>query len=634
VSASAQPAIADYALIGDSRSAALVSRDGSIDWLCWPRFDSPSLFARLLDAQRGGHFALRPVGEARAERRYLPGTNVLETTFIAGGGMVRVLDWMPALTEAAKARVLLPFRELSRRVEGVEGAVEMTAEFVPRFDYAAVVPTLRPRGEGCVACSYGPQVLHLRATMPLSVEGPGTARAAFTCRGGERHDLALSYETHTPAVLPRVGGEADWVLAATIDFWRSWSASLCYEGPYREAVLRSALVLKLLAYAPSGGIVAAPTTSLPEQPGGVRNWDYRFCWLRDASFTVAALYDCGFHTEGSAFVDWLLYATRLTHPDLQVLYDVFGESQLPEATLDHLAGYRGARPVRVGNAAHGQLQLDVYGEVLGAIEEYTDRGERLQRDGERLARTLANQVAARWQEPDSGIWEKRSGLHQHVHAKVLAWAALDTALRLVEKGRLRGDRAGREVARWRSARAEIHRTVMERGFAADLGSLVAEYDGRELDASLLAAARVGFLSADDPRLLGTIEAIQRQLAHDDLVLRYRSETTDDGLPPGEGAFLPCSFWLVEALAVAGRVDEAHGIFARLLARANDVGLLAEEALVPSGELTGNFPQALTHIGLLNAALRLERPEARRGDNGGERAASKGLAAAVRPASDR
>ncbi len=603
----AYPPIGDYAIIGDTRSAALISRHGSIDWLCWPRFNSRSVFARMLDANLGGYFEIQPAVPFEAGRRYVDATNVLETTFITSGGRARVLDLMPALTEEKKDRVLLPFRELLRRIECVEGEVPMTVSYVPRPNYGRSVPHLAVRHGDTIACMDGPEVWCLRSDVTMKIVDRGIARAEVTVKAGERHDFALSYETHAPAVYARINGDTDAVIDETLSFWREWSSQLEYDGPYREQVLRSALTLKLMAYAPSGGIVAAPTTSLPELIGGIRNWDYRFCWLRDASFTVAALYDCGFETEGSAFVDWLLYATRLTQPSLQILYDVFGESRLPEAQLHHLDGYRGSRPVRIGNAARDQLQLDVYGEVLGAIEEYTERGATLLHDEKRLACGLAKVVMKRWREPDSGIWEKRGGRKQHVHAKIMCWAALDSAERLAEKGRIDGP-----VDQWRATKDEIKRVVLERGFNRKLNAFVSEFDGEELDASLLYVSRVGFLEGDDPRILGTIDAIRKKLGHDDLILRYRSEKTDDGLPPGEGAFLPCSFWLVEALAIAKRMDEASELFEKLIGRANDLGLLSEEASVPDGDLVGNFPQALTHIGLLNAAIRLQRPIARRG----------------------
>ncbi|HEX7190665.1 MAG TPA: glycoside hydrolase family 15 protein, partial [Thermoanaerobaculia bacterium] len=451
--------IRDYAVIGDSRSAALISRSGSIDWLCWPRFNSRSVFARILDANRGGYFSIQPSVPFETERRYVDATNVLETTFITGGGRARLLDLMPALFEEKKANVLLPFRELLRRIEGIEGEVPMVVMYVPRPNYARAVPELSLRHGDTLACMNGPEVWCLRSDVPMKVVDRGIARAEVRVKRGEKHDFALSYETHAPAVYARINGDSDLVIDETLAFWRKWSSQLQYEGPYRDQVLRSALTLKLMAYAPSGGIVAAPTTSLPELIGGIRNWDYRYCWLRDASFTVAALYDCGFATEGGAFVDWLLYATRLTQPSLQILYDVFGESRLPEAQLDHLDGYRGSRPVRIGNAARDQLQLDVYGEVLGAIEEYTERGETLLHDEQRLACSLAKVVMKRWREPDSGIWEKRGGRKQHVHAKIMAWAALDSAERLAQKGRIDGP-----VDQWRATKDEIKRVVLERGF--------------------------------------------------------------------------------------------------------------------------------------------------------------------------
>jgi GH15 family glucan-1,4-alpha-glucosidase len=581
-----QPPIADYALIGCTRSAALIARDGSIDWLAWPRFDSPSLFARLLDWEHGGYFEIAPAVPFRATRRYVDDTNVLETTFVCDGGKAVLLDLMPVMTEREKASHLTPFRQLLRRIEVLDGEVPFVITYAPRPDYARVTPELAQRRDS-VVFTQASQIFHLRSDVPFTIDG-GNAFARVSLRAGERRDFALGFDDHTPAVLPHLGDEATREVERTLTFWRQWSAQCTYDGPYRDHVVRSALVLKLMTYAPSGAIVAAPTTSLPEHVGGVRNWDYRYCWLRDASFTVGALYDSGFDVEGGAFVNWLLYSTRLTQPRLQILYDVFGEAQIPESELEHLAGYRGSSPVRAGNAARDQFQLDVYAEVLGAIDEHQQRGEPLNRDVRRLITRLAEVVAKRWREPDSGIWEKRSERAQHVHAKIMAWSALDTAERL-------GD------GNWTREKAEIQQLVFERGFSRKQSSFISLLDGDELDASLLYAARVGFIDPHDPRMLGTIDAIRSHLGHDDLLYRYEV-TTEDGLPPGEGAFLACSFWMVEALHLGGREAEAREVFEKLIARCNNVGLLSEECDVETGALLGNFPQALTHIALINAAL--------------------------------
>jgi GH15 family glucan-1,4-alpha-glucosidase len=513
---------------------------------------------------------------------------VLKTTFTTDAGVVRLTDLMPAMSEDEKRHRLIPFRQLLRRIESIEGDVPVVVEYEPRLDYGRVVPKFGTRGNSIYAFD-GPTVLHLRMSSP---------EMRFTLKRGEVRDFALAFDTHTPAVLPQIGDEATNEIERTIAFWRDWISKLTYDGPHRELVERSVFVLKLLSYAPSGAIVAAPTTSLPEAMGGVRNWDYRYCWLRDAGFTVAALNRTGFSVESAAFVDWLLYATRLTHPKLQILYDVFGESRLPESTLDHLDGYRGSKPVRIGNDAAGQFQLDVYGEVLGAAEEHfnDDPETAIVRDARTMLTRVADVVVKRWREPDSGIWEKRSGLQQHTHAKVMAWAALDCAIRLL----------GREE-RWIRERDEIKLMVLAHGFNSRLNSFVSVFDGDELDASLLSIARVGMLDGDDPRMIGTIDAIRAKLGRDELIYRY-DVTTDDGLPPGEGAFLACSFWLVEALILAKRIDEARDIFDKLLARSNDVGLFSEEIDVESGAMAGNFPQALTHIGLINAALRLSEAD--------------------------
>ena len=591
-----QPPISDYAIIGCTRSAALISKGGSIDWLAWPRFDSPSVFARLLDAERGGCFVIRPSIPFDVKRRYIDHSNVLETTFTTEKGVVRLVDLMPVMSEEQKRHRLTPFRQLTRRIECVEGEVPVEVIYQPRPDYARNVPKLEFRRD-LVVCIWGAHVIHLRSDATFSIVERGTATSEFTLHGGESRTFALGYDDHTPAVFPHLdSGNRDETLA----FWKEWSSQLTYDGPYRDAVMRGALTLKLLAYAPSGGIVAAPTTSLPERIGGIRNWDYRYCWLRDASFTVGALYDCGFETEGLAFLDWLLYSTRLTHPSLQILYDVFGESKTPERELAHLAGYRGSRPVRIGNNAHDQFQLDIYGEVLGAMDEASQRGEIFDRDVTRLMKRLVDIVCKRWREPDAGIWEKRGGYQQHIHAKVMAWSALDSAIRLVDRAKLDID-----TTAWRATKDQIRDYVLPEGFDAEMNSFVAVPGEREVDASLLYIARVGFLEPDDPRMLGTIDAIRKNLGRDDLIYRYDTRSTEDGLPTGEGAFLACSFWLVEALALAKRKGEARDVYEKVLARANDVGLFSEEIDPHTGEMVGNFPQALTHIALINAALCLD-----------------------------
>ncbi|PYQ58711.1 MAG: glycoside hydrolase family 15 protein [Acidobacteria bacterium] len=593
------PPIADYAMIGCTRSAALISREGSIDWLCWPRFDSSSIFARILDYQKGGYFSIRPTGDFKTTRRYIENTNVLETTFETLSGTVRLIDLMPVMREEEKRRRLTPFRQILRRIEGISGEVPIEVQFSPRPGYAQTPADLAQRGD-CICCEQLPIVMNLRSDLRFEIEGPD-ASLRFTTKKGERHDFALGFDDHMPAVFPHIGDEASAEIERTAAFWHKWSSQLSYEGKYHDEVLRSALVLKLLTYAPSGAIVAAPTTSLPEKIGGIRNWDYRYCWLRDASFTVAALDDCGFTTEGGAFVHWILYATRLTHPRLQILYDVFGEPRIREKTLK-FEGYRGSAPVRAGNGARNQLQLDVYGEVLGAVEEHLEKEEHpeFSRDVKTLLVRLADRIAKKWPEPDNGIWEKRAERAHHVHGKVMAWVALDCALRLVEKKFIPGDR----VDAWRRTKEEIRRVVMEQGFNEKLQSFVSIFGSDELDSSLLYISRVGFLEPDDPRMLGTIEAIRKRLGRDDLLYRYEMRT-DDGLPPGEGAFLTCSFWLVEALALGGRLPEARELFEKLLKRCNDVGLYSEEIDVESGNLLGNFPQALTHIGMMNAALCLD-----------------------------
>lgn len=596
--------ISDYALIGDCRGAGLVSRDGSLDWLCLPRFDSPALFAALLDADAGGRFRIRPVGAFRAERRYLPDTPIVETTFHCPGGTVILRDLLPVASEGDKARALAPEHEILREVVGLAGEVDLEIRYDPRPDYGRTRPVLRPRGALGLWCAVGGAVLILQSELALTPARDGRgASGRARLRAGERAYLSLSYSREAPAVLPPLGVHARARIARSARWWRAWAGRCAYRGPYREAVVRSALTLKLLAYAPSGAVVAAPTTSLPERLGGARNWDYRYCWLRDASFTVRALVALGYDDEATAYLGWLLHATRLTRPELQVLYDVFGGTRLPERELPHLAGYRGSRPVRVGNDACGQLQLDVYGEVVDAAARLTGRGGRLDRDTIRLLDGLGRTVCRRWREPDEGIWEGRAGRSQHTHSKALCWVALDRLIALHEAGQ-----RGLSVALFRRERAALRATIEARGYNARLGSYTQVFDGAALDASLLTLPLYGYLPADHPRMRGTLARILARLGHDDLVYRYDAEA-DDGLAPGEGAFGVCSFWAVECIARAGDRAAATRAFERLLTRGNDVGLFAEEIDPGTGAALGNFPQAFTHVGLINAALTLAECDA-------------------------
>lgn len=593
------PPIGDYALIGDSRSAALVSRDGSIDWLCFPRFDSPSMFAALLDAEVGGRFRIRPVGPFRSERQYLPGTNILETTFHCSGGTVVLRDLMPVFSEEDKRLALLPEREILREVDGLQGEVEIEIVYDPRPDYARMHPLLRSRGALGLWCEGRGSALILRSELPVDLASDGrSARGVKRIRAGERKYLSLTYSEDAPAVIPLLGDAARQKVERTARWWREWVARCEYDGPYGEAVVRSALVLKLMAYAPSGAIVAAPTTSLPEKLGGVRNWDYRYCWLRDASFTLRALFALGYDEEAEAFLSWILHSTRLTWPELQVVYDVFGESNLREEELSHLRGYADSRPVRIGNAAHDQLQLDVYGEVIDAAAMVARRRGRFDGDTIRMLDGLGHTVCRCWREPDEGIWEGRSGRFHHTHSKVLCWVALDRLIEMYEAGYHE-----LSVDLFRRNRDAIRTEIEARGYSERLQSYTRTFGGDEMDASLLTLPLYGYVEASHPRMRSTVARIREKLIRDGLVYRYEART-DDGLPPGEGAFGICSFWAVECLAKAGEVEAATEAFERLLAYANDVGLFAEEIDPETGAALGNFPQAFTHIGLINAALTL------------------------------
>jgi GH15 family glucan-1,4-alpha-glucosidase len=579
--------IEDYALIGDCETAALVGRDGSIDWLCLPRFDSAACFAALLGTPEHGRWLLAPAGPARAVRRhYRDGTLVLETEYETDDGVVAVIDCMPPRTETP---------DVFRLVEGRHGRVAMRLELIIRFDYGSVIPWVRRRDDGLTAIA-GPNLLRLQTSVPLRGENFHTV-AAFSVAAGERVPFVLSWRpSHLPAP-PR--DDVARAVQTTEAWWRDWSGRCTYEGPYREPVVRSLVTLKALTYQPTGGLVAAATTSLPERMGGVRNWDYRYCWLRDATFTLYALIMSGFTEEARAWRDWLLRAIAGKPSQAQILYGVGGERLLPEWELPWLPGFDGSAPVRVGNAASTQFQLDVYGEVMDTLSCARRLGLDEDENAWRVERALVDFVASAWTQPDEGIWEVRGPRRHFTHSKVMAWVALDRAVKAVERFGLPGP-----VDAWRRTRAEIHAEVCARGFDAGLNSFVQHYGSRELDASLLMIPLVGFLPPDDPRVRGTVKAVQERLCSDGFVLRYRTRPDVDGLPPGEGTFLLCTFWLADNLARQGRPAEARDLFERLLRVRNDVGLLPEQYDPRAGRFLGNFPQALSHTALVNTATNL------------------------------
>jgi GH15 family glucan-1,4-alpha-glucosidase len=587
VRGSGYPPVREYGVIGDGRTVALVARDGSIDWLCLPDLDSPSVFGALLDAERGGSFALAPEGPFTAERRYLPEANVLETTFVTGDGVVRVTDAM-----LLPASGLAPARELARRVEGLSGQVPMHWRVEPRLEYGNRAARLALRGRTPVATG-GRDALALSA---WEVGDPNIAETSiggrFVASEGLVGLTVLGAAHQEPLVFPS-RAEVESRLEATIAFWQQWASARTYEGPWREAVIRSALALKLLIHAPSGSIAAAATTSLPEQIGGERNWDYRFCWVRDSAFTLEALMQLGCPHEADAFFWWLLHASQLTHPRLRVLYRLDGGEPAPETTLG-LAGYGGSRPVRVGNGAVEQEQLDIYGDLMQAAWLYARAAGELDSDTGRRLGQIADLVCEIWRQPDSGIWEVRSEPLHFTHSKMMCWVALERAVGLAEARRV--PRA--HAARWRAEADAIRAFVDDRCWSQRLGSYVRSAGSEELDASLLLGALMDYQGDRDPRMTATIEAVRRALGHGALLDRYSSE---DGLSGNEGAFVCCSFWLVDALARAGRADEAAELMEQLIGMANDVGLYAEEIDHETGEFLGNMPQGLVHLALINAA---------------------------------
>jgi GH15 family glucan-1,4-alpha-glucosidase len=578
-----------YALIGDTYSAALVGTDGSIDWLCWPRFDSDACFAALLGDERHGRWRIAPsIPVLSVRRRYVPGTLVLETDFETAEGTVRLIDFMPPRNREP---------DIVRIVRGLKGRVPIHMEASPRFGYGDRKPWVRSTF-CCVSAKAGPDATLLRTRMPMQV-ADGRITSDFTVAEHEQVPIILtwfpSHERQPRSV------EAFTALEETVSFWRDWSGRCTYEGPWREQVLRSLITLKALTYSPTGGIVAAPTTSLPEHLGGVRNWDYRYCWLRDATLTLLTLLQAGYTEEARSWRDWLLRAVAGEPQELQIMYGVAGERRLLEQELPWLPGYAGSRPVRIGNGAVQQLQLDVFGEVMDCLHQARHAGLPSDEEVWDLQRYLLHYIEQCWEQPDEGLWEVRGGRQQFTHSKLMAWVAVDRAVKSAEAYGLEGP-----LDEWRALRARIHAQVCEKGFDAERNTFVQVYGSRELDASLLMIPLVGFLPPEDPRVRGTVTAIERELCRDGLVHRYDTRRTKDGLPPGEGVFLACSFWLADNLTLMGRHREAQELFERLLGLCNDVGLLAEQYDVERRRLVGNFPQAFSHLALITTAQNLSR----------------------------
>jgi GH15 family glucan-1,4-alpha-glucosidase len=577
--------IEDYCMIGDCETAALVSLEGSIDWLCWPTFSSGACFAALLGTRDHGFWKISPIGKIKSIRReYRAHTLVVETTFETKDGVVCVVDFMPPRGEHS---------HVVRIVRGVQGSVTMQMDLAIRFDYGRTVPWVTSIGNELHAVS-GPDMVVLRTDVPLRGEGM-TTRSEFVIRAGDSASFtltSLSSLEKVPSIPP-----AETALSETCAFWMEWNEKNRYRGPYAEEVERSLMTLKAMTYRPSGGIVAAVTTSLPEKIGGTRNWDYRYCWLRDTAFTLLILMQAGYVDEAVEWRKWLLRSIAGAPDQVQTIYGIYGERQMVEWEADWLPGYEASRPVRIGNAAAGQFQLDVFGEVAAALNRIPPADGETRVSASAMQAALIDHLCKVWQEPDQGIWEMRGKPQHFTHSKVMAWMALDRAIKNHENFDGQGD-----VKRWKKNRDMIHREVCAKGFNKKLNSFVQSYGSKQLDASCLRIGLVGFLPMDDPRIVGTVEAIEKGLMQDGFVARYNTRTTEDGLPAGEGAFLACSFWLVTSLWLIGRREDASRMFERLLSLRNDVGLLSEEYDPSAKRMVGNFPQALSHIALLHSAF--------------------------------
>jgi GH15 family glucan-1,4-alpha-glucosidase len=586
--------IEDYALVGDGHTAALISRDGSVDWLCWPRFDSGACFAALLGTQDNGRWLIAPCGDnpKSTRRRYRGETLILETDYETPDGAVTVIDFMPPGNG---------WSELIRVVVGKRGTVKMQMELVLRFDYGFSIPWVsRLMHDSGIKAIVGPDTVALRTPVELKGENMRTV-AEFTVSEGERVPFSLTYSASHLRIPP--AHDPLTALARTENHWLEWSSRSTVEGRYAKEIQRSLITLKALAYEPTGGIVAAPTTSLPEQLGGTRNWDYRYVWLRDATITLLAMMRGGYYDEARAWRTWLGRVMAGAPDQVQIMYGLAGERRLPEFELDWLPGYQGAKPVRIGNNAVGQLQLDVYGEVMNALHLARVGGLQADETAWNVQRAMVAHLETIWEQPDEGIWETRGGRQHFTFSKVMAWVAYDRAIKSAESFDLPAP-----LDHWREMRARIHADVCAKSWNPALNAFTQIYGGDELDASVLLLPLLGFLPPSDPRIAGTVAAIEKYLMHDGFVMRYRTTRVDDGLPPGEGTFLACSFWFVDNLALQGRVTEAREMYERLLSLANDVGLLAEEYDPIAGRLVGNFPQGFSHVALVHTGLNLMKHE--------------------------
>jgi GH15 family glucan-1,4-alpha-glucosidase len=600
----AMPNLKDYSLIGNSRSAALASKHGSIDWCCLPEFHDPSLFAAILDENRGGHFSIAPADAYTSTQRYIPSTNVLQTVFTADSGTLILTDAFVAQTEEEKASALFPDHEILRILKCQAGHATVLVEFAPRLFYGKLAASLADEKKFGIKFSFGENVFFLQSTLEAGVvriaEGKATAR--FELKEGDEVLFSLSCNSEGPAVILEIKITGRQRMTQTIEFWKNWARQGSYNGIYKEQVIRSALVLKLLSHAPSGAIIAAPTSSLPEEIGGERNWDYRYCWLRDASFTVRALLKLGFRGEAAAYMNWILHATQLTQPKLQIVYSVYGHARIKEQQIAWLDGFAGSRPVRIGNGAWNQFQLDVYGEVLDAFFSYSQVVRDFDRKTRRFLLGFGDMICAFWDAPDMGIWEIRSAPALHTHSKVMAWAGLDRLMRLAKKYNWKKGQLGK----YEKVKAALQAQIMEQGYNHALQSFTGTLNGDAADASALVFPLVGFCKPTSAHMVSTIEHIRRRLSKNHFVYRYRQ--ADDGLEGEEACFGICSFWLAESLAKAGKVQEAKEVFEAVLHTASPTGLLAEEIDPDSRAMLGNYPQGFTHIGLINAALSINEAQ--------------------------